>query len=134
MQIYPAPAVKNTPAQFYSHSREALPSAAEFELEIDNSDEKDGETEFDLEFDDEKEGDDDEIEFEFDSEEDVENDEDEIFEGKVDLGYTDNYQKKTVMTLPSDKDDSDSRFDDGAPKGGSNNKKRWVGTQEKAMA
>lgn len=105
-------------------------SAAEFELEIDNSDDEDGDTEFDLEFDDEEEGDDDEVEFEIETEEGDENDEeDEIFEGKVDLGYTDNYQKKTVMTLPSDKDDSDSRFDNGAPKGGSNNKKRWVGTQ-----
>lgn len=99
-------------------------SAAEFELEIEGSNEN-GDTEF------EDEGENGEIEFEFETEEDTEgdNEEDEIFEGKVDLGYTDNYQKKTVMTLPSDKDDSDSRFDKGAPKGGSNNKKRWVGTQ-----
>lgn len=101
-------------------------SAADFELEIDNSDEDDEDNEFDSEFDDEFDDENNEIEFEIDTEDD---EEDEIFEGKVDLGYTDNYQKKTVMTLPNDKDDSDSRFDKGAPKGGSNNKKRWVGTQ-----
>lgn len=49
------------------------------------------------------------------------------------LGYTDNYQSKTAMTLPSDNGDGNgafnggSRFDAGAPKGGANNKKRWVG-------
>ena len=37
------------------------------------------------------------------------------------------------MTLPSDKGEGegDSRFDDGAPKGGQNNKKRWVGSNGK---
>lgn len=52
-----------------------------------------------------------------------------VNEGNVDLGYTDNYQNKSAMTMPNDKGESegDSRFDDGAPKGGSNNKKRWVG-------
>lgn len=52
-----------------------------------------------------------------------------VNEGNVDLGYTDNYQSKSAMTMPNDKGESegDSRFDDGAPKGGSNNKKRWVG-------
>lgn len=52
-----------------------------------------------------------------------------VNEGNVDLGYTDNYQKKSAMTMPNDKGEGegDSRFDDGAPKGGSNNKKRWVG-------
>ena len=52
-----------------------------------------------------------------------------VNEGNVDLGYTDNYQNKSAMTMPSDKGEGegDSRFDDGAPKGGSNNKKRWVG-------
>lgn len=52
-----------------------------------------------------------------------------VNEGNVDLGYTDNYQNKSAMTMPKDKGEGegDSRFDDGAPKGGANNKKRWVG-------
>lgn len=47
------------------------------------------------------------------------------------LGYTTNYQSKTAMTMPSDNDGGDSRFDKGAPKGGANNKKRWVGSNGK---
>ena len=76
-----------------------------------------GETEFELSIDD---GDNDE-----------ENAEDMMNEGEVNLGYTDNYQRKTAMTMPNDKGDGegDSRFDAGAPKGGSNNGKRWVGTK-----
>jgi len=52
-----------------------------------------------------------------------------VNEGNVNLGYTDNYQNKSAMTMPTDKGEGegDSRFDDGAPKGGANNKKRWVG-------
>lgn len=52
-----------------------------------------------------------------------------VNEGKVNLGYTDNYQKKTALSLPSDNGEGDSRFDAGAPTGSSNNKKRWVGTK-----
>ena len=60
---------------------------------------------------------------------DNEQDNDVVNEGNVNLGYTDNYQKKSPMTMPSDKGDGegDSRFDGGAPAGGANNKKRWVG-------
>lgn len=55
------------------------------------------------------------------------NNDDMVNEGNVDLGYTDNYQKKTAMTMPHDKGEGegDSRFDQGAPTGDS---KRWVGT------
>lgn len=73
---------------------------------------------------------DEDVEFELELGDNDENPEDDMVnEGNVNLGYTDNYQKKSAMTMPNDKGDSegDSRFDDGAPKGGSNNKKRWVG-------
>ena len=52
-----------------------------------------------------------------------------VNEGNVNLGYTDNYQNKSAMTMPNDKGEGegDSRFDGGAPTGGANNKKRWVG-------
>ena len=70
------------------------------------------------------------FEIEMDGNED-EDDYDELDEGT--LPYTDNYQNKTAMTMPSDNGDGDgafnkgSVFDGGAPKGGKNNKKRWVG-------
>lgn len=56
-----------------------------------------------------------------------------VNEGNVNLGYTDNYQNKSAMTMPNDKGEGegDSRFDGGAPDGGENNKKRWVGTKGK---
>ena len=76
-------------------------------------------------------GDNDEVEFELElGDDNDENPEDEMVnEGNVNLGYTDNYQNKSAMTMPNDKGEGegDSRFDDGAPKGGANNKKRWVG-------
>lgn len=74
--------------------------------------------------------DDDEYEFELEIGGDEDDDVDMMNEGNINLGYTDNYQKKTPMTLPSDKGEGegDSRFDAGAPKGGANNKKRWVGS------
>ena len=76
-------------------------------------------------------GDDDEMTFELelgDDNDETQND-DMVNEGNVNLGYTDNYQNKSAMTMPTDKGEGegDSRFDDGAPKGGANNKKRWVG-------
>lgn len=55
--------------------------------------------------------------------------EDTIGESKVnevDLGYTDDYQKETAMTMPSD-DNAGGQFDAGAPKGSENNGKRWPG-------
>lgn len=83
----------------------------------DQDGDDDGETTFELEIED---GDDNE-----DNE-----DNEMVNEGQVNLGYTTNYQSKTAMTLPSDKGEGegDSRFDNGAPKGGANNKKRWVGS------
>ena len=83
--------------------------------DIDFGDEDDDETEFEVEV-----GDD---------EEDYD-DEDELNEA---LGYTTEYQRKSSMTMPSDNGDGDgavnrgSVCDGGAPKGGKNNKKRWVG-------
>ena len=76
-------------------------------------------------------GDDGETTFELelgDDNDEIQND-DMVNEGNVNLGYTDNYQNKSAMTMPNDKGEGegDSRFDDGAPKGGANNKKRWVG-------
>jgi hypothetical protein len=76
-------------------------------------------------------GDDGEMSFELelgDDNDKTQND-DMVNEGNVNLGYTDNYQNKSAMTMPTDKGEGegDSRFDDGAPKGGANNKKRWVG-------
>lgn len=83
-------------------------------IENDGQDDDEGETTFELEL-----GDDN----------DENQNDDMVNEGNVDLGYTDNYQNKPAMTMPNDKGEGegDSRFDDGAPKGGSNNKKRWVG-------
>lgn len=55
--------------------------------------------------------------------------EDTIGESKVnetELGYTNDYQKKTAMTMPSDNNDG-GQFDAGAPKGSENNGKRWPG-------
>lgn len=83
----------------------------------------------DIESDGQGDGDDTYFELELgDDNEDTQNN-DMVNEGNVNLGYTDNYQKKTAMTMPNDKGEGegDSRFDDGAPKGGANNKKRWVG-------
>lgn len=76
-------------------------------------------------------GGDDEMTFELelgDDNDETQND-DMVNEGNVNLGYTDNYQNKSAMTMPNDKGEGegDSRFDDGAPKGGANNKKHWVG-------
>lgn len=106
----------------------------EFETEIDsdseNLDDDDEETMEDIDIDsinfaDDSEDadveDDDEVEFEFTDEDE---DDDLVNEGQVNLGYTDNYQKKTAMTMPHDNGDGDSRFDTGAPRGDG---KRWVG-------
>lgn len=68
------------------------------------------------------------FELELDDNDETQND-DMVNEGNVNLGYTDNYQNKSAMTMPNDKGEGegDSRFDGGAPTGGANNKKRWVG-------
>lgn len=47
------------------------------------------------------------------------------------LGYTDDYQNKTAMTMPSDDGrDGDMNFNAGAPKGKANNGKRWAGKSD----
>ena len=104
--------------------------------ETDEESVEDDETTFEIDFDEEEseadeesEDDGDMIEIDFDEEESEETEDDLMNEGNVNLGYTTQYQKKTAMTMPSDKDDADSRFDNGAPKGGSNNGRRWVGTK-----
>lgn len=72
----------------------------------------------------------DEATFEIEMDGDGEDDYDELNE---ELGYTTDYQRKSSMTMPSDNGDGNgafnrgSVFDGGAPKGGKNNKKRWVG-------
>lgn len=62
--------------------------------------------------------------------EDAEDEENALGESKINeegiLGYTDEYQKETAMTLPSD-DGKGGQFDGGAPKGNANNGRRWVG-------
>ena len=78
---------------------------------IEGGDNPDGETTFELEIGDDNDN----------------NKDDMVNEGNVDLGYTDNYQKKTAMTMPHDKGEGegDSKFDQGAPTGDG---KRWVGS------
>lgn len=78
----------------------------------DGEDGEDGETVFELEVGDDTDSDD---------------------ELNEELGYTTRYQEKSAMTMPSDNGDGNgsfnrgSVFDAGAPKGGKNNKRRWVG-------
>ena len=96
---------------------------------LDTGDEDDSEYIEDIDIDSLEDGDDDETEFEVEIDGD---DEDEAL-NEAELGYTDDYQDKTAMTMPSDNGDGNgafnrgSVFDGGAPKGGKNNKKRWVG-------
>lgn len=61
--------------------------------------------------------------FEGEGGEELDAEEIDLNEGNVNLGYTDNYQNKTAMTMPND-DNAGGEFDAGAPKG---NGKRWVG-------
>lgn len=118
----------------------------EFEDDINVEPEIDSDTEDDDMVDDidisdlegEDDVDDDETSFEVEIDDNEDNNEEDdngdmLNEGNVNLGYTDNYQNKTAMTMPSDKGEGegDSRFDNGAPKGGENNKKRWVGSKGK---
>lgn len=102
---------------------------AEFEADVDEP-EDDEEAEIELEFgDDDIEDiediddveDEDSIELELDDEDDV--DECDLHEGQVDLGYTDDYQKDTAMTTPSNEEpssgykNSKNDWDKGAPHG-----------------
>lgn len=98
----------------------------EFEVEFDDN----FEDETDNEFGDEEPEDDFEIEIEPDDDEDpedefeIEIEECGLEEGKVDLGYTDNYQKVTAMTMDPDDGAKTRKWNAGTPTG---NGKRWVG-------
>lgn len=84
----------------------------------DESDDEESIDDFDLEI----EPDDEEGEDEFDIE--IEECGTELEEGKVDLGYTDNYQKVTAMTMDPDDGEKTRKWNAGTPTG---NGKRWVG-------
>lgn len=95
----------------------------EFEVEFDNDlgDESDDEEPidgFELEIEPDGEEDDDEFDIE------IEECGTELEEGKVDLGYTDNYQKVTAMTMDPDDGEKTRKWNAGTPTG---NGKRWVG-------
>lgn len=101
---------------------------AEFEVDFDGpEDDEDAEIELEVGDDIDNDAEDDEaeaddsIELELDDEDDV--DECDLHEGQVDLGYTDNYQKNTAMTTPSNEEPSSGYknskrdWDKGAPHG-----------------
>lgn len=119
----------------------------EFELELDNDDDEeidiDVEDNEDDDFDDDGEfvvdlDNDDDEEFDVEVEDDEENDfdDDDVLEIELDesnLGYTDNYQKKTAMTTPDNHEPANPHstysMDGGVPKG---TEKPWVGGRKKA--
>lgn len=99
--------------------------------EEDFSDDADTEEESDLEvdFDDETDNDSEETEYEFEF--DDEDSEDEL-EESTNLGYTDNYQSKTAMTTPSNKEvanPKDTYSMDDVPEGDG---KRWSNKKDQA--
>ena len=118
----------------------------EFELELDNEEcedtdefgDEDGEVEIEIDSDDNFDGDDDfadDVDGLDDDDDDFADDDTE-FEIELDesnLGYTDNYQKKTAMTTPDNHEPADSKstysMDGGVPTGTS---KPWVGPKKKA--
>lgn len=56
---------------------------------------------------------------------------------ETNLGYTDNYQRNTAMTMDSDNGDDEGRpikMNAGLPRGSRNNGKRWVGNTSGKMA
>lgn len=82
---------------------------------------------------------DDEIDVDVERDEDEDNKDEDVFdievdecggmpveEGKVDLGYTDNYQDKTAMTMDPDDGEKTRKWNAGTPTG---NGKRWVGNK-----
>lgn len=119
----------------------------EFDLELDNDEDEeidiDVEDNEDDDFDDDGEfvvdlDNDDDEEFDVEVEDDEENDfdDDDVLEIELDesnLGYTDNYQKKTAMTTPDNHEPANPRstysMDGGVPKG---TEKPWVGGRKKA--
>ena len=118
----------------------------EFELELNNDDDEeidiDVEDNEDDDFDDDGEfvvdiDNDDDEEFDIDVEDNEDDDfDDDVLEIELDesnLGYTDNYQKKTAMTTPDNHEPANPRstysMDGGVPKG---TEKPWVGGRKKA--
>lgn len=109
----------------------------EYELELDDDmnefGDDDEEIEFEIGGDDDFDGDD------VDGEEEIEivpDDDDDEFEVELDesnLGYTDNYQKKTAMTTPDNHEPADPKstysMDGGVPTG---TEKPWVGPKKKS--
>ena len=108
----------------------------EYELELDDDmnefGDDDEEIEIEIGGDDDFDGDD------VDGEEDIEivPDDDDEFEVELDesnLGYTDNYQKKTAMTTPDNHEPADPKstysMDGGVPTG---TEKPWVGPKKKS--
>ena len=111
----------------------------EFELELGNDD--DEEIDIDVEDDDDFD-DDEEVELEIeDDKDDFSNDDDDDFDDDVieidldesNLGYTDNYQKKTAMTTRDNHEPANPHstysMDGGVPKG---TEKPWVGGKQKS--
>ena len=118
----------------------------EFELELNNDDDEeidiDVEDNEDDDFDDDGEfvvdiDNDDDEEFDVEVEDNEDDDfDDDVLEIELDesnLGYTDNYQKKTAMTTPDNHEPANPRstysMDGGVPKG---TEKPWVGGRKKA--
>ena len=111
----------------------------EFDLELGNDD--DEEIDIDVEDDDDFD-DDEEVELEIeDDKDDFSDDDDDDFDDDVieidldesNLGYTDNYQKKTAMTTPDNHEPANPHstysMDGGVPKG---TEKPWVGGKQKS--
>lgn len=100
----------------------------EYVIDMDNSFENEsGETEFEVDIEEPDDEPDDESEIEVELDEDVDECGDmPLSEGEVDLGYTDNYQKDSAMTTPSNKEPGKHvrDWDKGVPHGV---EKPWAG-------
>lgn len=113
----------------------------EYELELDddmNDDmgefgDDDEEIEVEIGGDDDFDGDDEEIDIVSDNEDDDFDDEFEVELDESNLGYTDNYQKKTAMTTPDNHEPANPKstysMDGGVPTG---TEKPWVGPKKKS--
>lgn len=115
----------------------------EYELELDDDmddmgefGDDDEEIEVEIGGDDDFDGDDEEIDIVSDNEDDDFDGDDDEFEVELDesnLGYTDNYQKKTAMTTPDNHEPANPKstysMDGGVPTG---TEKPWVGPKKKS--
>lgn len=111
----------------------------EYELELDDDNDMgefgddDEEIEIEIGGDDDFGGDDEEIDIVSDNEDDDFDDEFEVELDESNLGYTDNYQKKTAMTTPDNHEPADPKstysMDGGVPTG---TEKPWVGPKKKS--